>query len=286
MTKGIPMLTRHSTHGRRLPLAYDRSVRRTDQDGHLHVERCILSAAVVSDYLGREIPDSAALGFSPDRTYRLYRDADALREAAPSLRGKPILIEHQPISAADHPHSQVVGSVGSDVQFDAPNLVGSLSFWAPEAIKAIENGSMRSVSAGYRYRAIRQSGSISGQAYDGIMRDISFNHLALCDTPRVPAAVIGDALPAQLKENTNMADTISDLLMQRNAYLNDPSSTDTESFNRDWLDRLDAVLTDGKSSPAMDARRARQSAPASTGWRSGPDRLNGVLGPLSRIKVI
>lgn len=84
-------------------LALDRSVRRIDEDGHLFVERCVLSAAVVSPYYGREIPGAEALGLNPDQIYQLYRDADALRDAAETINGKPILDIHQPINAEDHP---------------------------------------------------------------------------------------------------------------------------------------------------------------------------------------
>ncbi|WP_078528757.1 DUF2213 domain-containing protein [Komagataeibacter nataicola] len=90
-------------HGRRLPLAYDRSVRRVDKDGHLFVDKCTLSSAIVSQYYGWEIPDGESLGFTRDRLYRLYRDADALRTAAPSLNGKPILMDHTAITAQTHP---------------------------------------------------------------------------------------------------------------------------------------------------------------------------------------
>lgn len=178
------------------PLALDRaSVRRVDADGHLHIAHCILSAATVSPYYGREIPGAAALGLKDDAIYSVFRPPDALMQAAPSLRGKPVLMQHTPVSAQDHPASITVGAVGSDVRFTPPNLTGSLTIWDATAIKAIENGTQRAVSAGYRYTAIRQAGTYMGTPYTLIMADIAFNHLALVAQPRVPSAIIGDAAP-------------------------------------------------------------------------------------------
>ncbi|GCD55200.1 DUF2213 domain-containing protein [Acetobacter pasteurianus] len=178
------------------PLALDRaSVRRVDADGHLHIAHCILSAATVSPYYGREIPGAAALGLKDDALYSVFRPPDALMQAAPSLRGKPVLMQHTPVSAQDHPASITVGAVGSDVRFTSPNLTGSLTIWDASAIATIENGTQRAVSAGYRYTAIRQAGTYMGTPYTLIMADIAFNHLALVAQPRVPSAIIGDAAP-------------------------------------------------------------------------------------------
>lgn len=185
-------------------LALDRSVRRTDVDGHLHIARCILSAATVCPYYGHEIPGAQALGLEPDTLYQVYRDPQALADAAASMAGKPILMQHQPVSAQDHPKEITVGAVGSDVRFEAPNLIGSLTVWDQSAIAAIESGQQRAVSAGYRYRALPQGGVHDGIPYSLTMTDITFNHLALVTQPRVKTAIIGDAAPAPHRDPTFM----------------------------------------------------------------------------------
>lgn len=182
-------------------LALDRSVRSVNEFGQLSVERCILSAAVVSPYYGREIPGAEALGLNPDQIYQLYRDADALRAAAETMNGKPILDIHQPINAEDHPREITVGSV-SNARFEAPNLVGELSVWDGDAIKAIQDGSKRCVSAGYAYDAVPETGEIDGQPYTLKMVNIRFNHLALVENPRVPTAIIGDGALSPKKEQS------------------------------------------------------------------------------------
>ena len=62
--------------------AMDKSVRRIDQDGHLHVELSNISKANVCPYFGREIPDAEKYGLKPDQIYQLYRHPDALKKAA------------------------------------------------------------------------------------------------------------------------------------------------------------------------------------------------------------
>ncbi|WP_246091395.1 DUF2213 domain-containing protein [Swingsia samuiensis] len=188
-----------------ITIALDRSVRRIDDDGHLFVDRCIVSAAVVSPYYGREIPGSKALGLDDNTLYWLYRDADELAKAASSMNGKPLIEIHQPVSADDHPREITVGSV-NNCSFEAPNLIGQLSVWDGDAIKRIEDGTKKSVSAGYAYRAVPESGSINGQPYTLKMVDIRFNHLALVEKPRVTTAIIGDsALTLPHNEEIEMA---------------------------------------------------------------------------------
>ncbi|WP_238527041.1 DUF2213 domain-containing protein [Acetobacter tropicalis] len=176
--------------------ALDRSVRRIDADGHLHIAACILSAATVCPYYGHEIPNAAALGLDPNALYQVYRDPTALQAAATSMAGKPLLMRHQPVSAQAHPSMLTVGAVGSDVHFTPPNLIGSLTIWQSAAIAAIQSGQQKAVSAGYRYRAVAQTGTHDGTPYTLVMADIVFNHLALVTEPRVKTAIIGDASPA------------------------------------------------------------------------------------------
>lgn len=182
-------------------MAFDRSVRRVDDDGHLHVERCILSAAVVSPYYGSELKDAERLGLKPDVLYQVYRDADALRDAAASMNGKPLIEIHQPISADAHPREITVGAV-NNVSFDAPDLIGELSVWDGDAIARIQDGSKRSVSAGYAYDIVPESGTINGQEYSLKMVNIRFNHLALVEKPRVDTAIIGDSASPTLERKS------------------------------------------------------------------------------------
>lgn len=175
-------------------MALDETVRHIDADGHLHITKCVLSAAGISPYWGREIPDHARLGLQPDRIYPVYRPADVLQRAASSFNGKPILLSHLPVNASQHPRGMTVGAVGKAV-FDGETVSADLTFWDKAAIDNISAGVRRGVSAGYSYRVVAETGLCEGQEYGLKMDDIRFNHLALVETPRVPRAVIGDQAP-------------------------------------------------------------------------------------------
>jgi 8-oxo-dGTP pyrophosphatase MutT (NUDIX family) len=184
-------------------LAFDRaSVRSIDRDGHLFVEITPISKANVCPYRGSEIPGCDDLGLEPDRIYRLLRDPDELKKGADTFKGKPLMLIHKPVSADDHPRNVVVGSVGTDVSFDPPYLMAPLSVWDAEAIALIDSGEQKELSSSYHYRADMTAGKTpDGEAYDGVMRDIVGNHVALVKEGRAgPDVVVGDS-----KEELNMS---------------------------------------------------------------------------------
>jgi len=198
-------ITTHEGH----PLfALDRSMRRKDADGHLHVEMSNVSKANVCPYFGREIPNGKALGLDPDKVYMLYRDPAELKAAAPTLAGKPLLLHHKPITSEDHPDELVVGSVGTDIRYEHPYLRAPLSVWRQDAIDAIEADPrdpdapvpQRELSPGYRYTADMTPGvSPEGVAFHGRMREIKFNHVAIVTEGRTGHdVVVADAQPAGL----------------------------------------------------------------------------------------
>ncbi len=191
---------------RRAVLAFDRaSVRTIDADGRLHVAMSSISKANVCPYRGSEIPDAGDLGLSPSTVYQLLRDPAELRRAASTFNNLPLLRRHVPVSADDHRPTDVVGSTGTDARFDGMYLTNSLVVWEAAAIAGINSGAQRELSAAYRYDADMTPGTFNGVRYDGIMRNIRGNHVALVETGRAGADVIvGDAaLPRTLATETN-----------------------------------------------------------------------------------
>jgi len=189
-------------------LAFDRStVRRYDEDRRLHVAASHISKANVCEYLGREIPQFAELGLNPDNLYRLYRDPEELAKGAASFNNIPILSKHVPVDARDHQPDLVIGSTGTDASFADSFLDNSLVFWAGEAIDDIESERKKELSSAYRYRADMTPGtSPDGEAYDGIMRDIIGNHVALVKEGRAGSdVVVGDSAIAKLGEVFDMS---------------------------------------------------------------------------------
>lgn len=174
--------------------AFDESVRLIDQDGRLRVAVSNISKSNVCDYLGREIPNWEALGLSSRKIYKLLRHPEELAKAAHTFNGIPILDTHVPSTAWDHPHGRVVGTTGTEAKFEPPYLKNSLIIWTEEAIDGIESNKQRELSCGYRYQVDMTPGTFEGEAYDGVMREILGNHVALVEDGRAGTDVIvGDS---------------------------------------------------------------------------------------------
>lgn len=177
-------------------IAFDRdSVRDKDANGNLHVALTNISKANVCPYLGREIPNYQELGLDPDKTYQLLRDPEELAKAARTFNNIQLLSEHTPVSADDHNPDLVIGSTGTDAVYNHPYLQNSLVVWAKKGgIDAIESEEKKQLSSAYRYRADMTPGKYLGISYDGVMRDIMGNHVAIVKVGRVGAdIVVGDS---------------------------------------------------------------------------------------------
>lgn len=186
-------------------LAFDKaSIRDYDRDGRLHVDLTPISKANICPYRGDEIPNWEGLGLDAHKIYQLYRDPEELEKAATTFNNLPILTRHVPVTAADHQPDLVVGSTGTDASFEGPYLKNTLVIWARDAIEGVESDAQKELSCGYRYRADMTPGEVNGEHFDGVMRDIVGNHLALVPSGRAgPDVVVGDS-----KEKLNMAKTV------------------------------------------------------------------------------
>jgi hypothetical protein len=177
-------------------IALDRSARSLDANGHLHIAGSNIAKACVSPYFGGEIPDFEKLGLNPQREYLLLRDPDELAKAAPSFALKPVLSTHIVVDAGDHPREVVAGTIGSDVTWSPPYLQADLEIWDGQDIEAIETKRKAQLSPAYRYEADMTPGTYQGERYDGVMRNISGNHLALVDVGRQgPDVMAADSKP-------------------------------------------------------------------------------------------
>jgi hypothetical protein len=187
-------------------LAFDRaSVRTIDAYGRMHVEITNISKAAVNPYRGSEIPDWERLGLDPDRIYFLLRDPEELARAAPTFNNIQLLYIHTPVSASEPQKEVVVGSTGTDAVFEAPYLKNSLAVWDAVAIAGVDSREQHELSSAYGYRADMTAGVYQGVPYDGVMRDIRGNHVALVEVGRAgPDVVVGDSNTLKPSENPKM----------------------------------------------------------------------------------
>ena len=179
-------------------MAFDRqSARSIDADGRLHVSKTNISKANVCPYFGREIPNWQELGLDGDKVYRLYRDPEELAKGASTFNNLPILNKHIRVTVEEPKKENVVGSIGSDVSFDEQYLKASLCVWDAPAIAGVESEKQCELSAAYYYRADMTPGTApDGEAFDGVMRDIKGNHLALVEAGRAgPDVYVADSDP-------------------------------------------------------------------------------------------
>ena len=163
--------------------------RRYDADGRLHIMRTPISKATVNPYYGREIPGATELGLEPERVYYMLRDPGELAKAAQSFARVQLMFVHTAVSADDPKQDSIAGTVGSDVEFEAPYLMADLCVWDAEAIAGIETETVQELSSSYRYRADMTPGMYEGQRHDGVMRDIQGNHVALVKAGRAGSDV-------------------------------------------------------------------------------------------------
>lgn len=180
----------------------------------MHVSRSNISKANVCPYMGKEIPGWKELGLDAEKIYRLYRDPEELAKGAATFNNLPILLDHTYVSAEKPEKERVIGSM-SGVEFGDPYLAADLCFWDKAAIDAINAEAIEELSSAYHYKADMTPGTTpEGEAFDGVMRDIVGNHLALVEKGRAGSDVIvADSDPFYKKESAMKQTKLGKALM-------------------------------------------------------------------------
>ena len=202
----------------RIILALDKSMRVLDENGFLHVAVSNISKAMVCPYNGSEIADiaqEAGVAVDPHRVYFLLRDPEELAAGASTFNGIPLTYVHEPLSSEDlatDPEKKeiVVGALGTDAIFVKPYLQNSLVVWDAAAIQRIQTREQVELSCAYRWVLDMTPGTYEGVAYDGVMRKLRGNHVALVDEGRAgPDVLVADAKPKTHKEQSTMKKKLS-----------------------------------------------------------------------------
>lgn len=176
--------------------------RTVDDFGRMRVDVSNISKAAVNPYYGREIPGCVALGLDPEQVYMLLRDPEELRKGAHTFNELPILSKHIPVTAEKPSQELIIGTTGTNAVFEEPYLRNSTSWWVSDAILGIKSGTVQELSSAYAYDADMTPGVYGGVKYDGVMRNIRGNHVALVTEGRAgPDVVVGDS---KLLEKTQM----------------------------------------------------------------------------------
>lgn len=181
--------------------AFDKaSVRTYDEDGMMHVALTPISKSNVCIYYGKEIPNSEELGLEPNKAYRLLRDPEELKKAVSTFNNKPVLNKHIGVTVIDPPKDAIVGSTGERAEFDGTYLKNSMVIWDLDSILGVETEKQKEISSSYRYRLDLTAGEYEGETYDGVMRDIVCNHVAIVPSGRAgPDVFVYDSKPIGIK---------------------------------------------------------------------------------------
>lgn len=216
------------------------SARSYDGNGHLIVDKTIITKAAVNPYYGREIPNHEALGLDPNKIYNLLRDPAELEKGMKSFGGLPLMLKHVPVSADDPQKEYVVGSIGTELNMDGEDVKTSLRVWDQEAINLIEKEKLNELSSGYAYEPDMTAGEYNGVKYDGIMRNIHGNHVALVERGRIGRdAIIADSLPELLEFNMKLK---KGALAKINARAKTLLGLDADLSTEEIKELIDAVV--------------------------------------------
>lgn len=96
-----------------------------------------------------------------------------------SLQGAPVTDLHHGLVTSKNWRDLTVGHAGDTVRKDGRYVAGELVVQDEREIELVENGERCDVSLGYRCRFDATPGVFEGEAYDGVQRDIVYNHVAL-----------------------------------------------------------------------------------------------------------
>ena len=182
------------------------TMRSQDDNNFLTVKEQIITSEGVFPYLGKEIPNYEALGLDPNKIYKLYRPASEIKKGVRTFDNMPLLCDHTVVYYDEPPTDKFIGTLGNDVYFDDKDnkLKGTIAFWTKDAIDDLNDGK-KGLSAAYRYTPVMDNGTYNGTAYDGVMTNLSANHVAHVDNPRDSSAIVNDS---------------ADLINNRSEYMN------------------------------------------------------------------
>ena len=178
------------------------SARHLDSNGHLIVDRTVITKAAVNPYFGKEIPNHQGLGLQPDKIYNLLRDPEELRKGMNTFAAIQLLLQHIPVDAMEPQKELTVGAIGSEFEMDDEGRVWAmLRVHDQEGIDYIQSGKMQELSAGYAYTPDMTAGEWNGIPYDGVMRDIRGNHVAIVERGRIGRdAIVADEMPNDIED--------------------------------------------------------------------------------------
>lgn len=227
------------------------SKRTFDENGYLHVKTSNITKEQVVPYVGDSIPGWEELGLKPKAIYQIYRPADEIEKAAETFNGLPLSLDHWNMDAANMPKDKIVGSLGTDAAFDAPYLTNSLTVTDADAIERIKSGEFRDLSAGYLCDVEMQDGIFDGKHYDGRMKNIRGNHVALVREGRAGHDVrVADSAP--MKGGEDKMDKWKTLFLELVETIKNGGDEPMEEIKKEEVIKEDSAPDMTNTAPAVE----------------------------------
>jgi hypothetical protein len=193
----------------------------------------------VQEYAAHSLGLDRTAGIDPMRIIRMHRPDEEVFEAASmaSFEGAPVTLEHPDDDVTADNWARLAKGEVRGVTRDGDFLGAQIIIRDAKAIAAVMSGKVE-LSNGYQFEADMTPGETArGEKYDGIMRKIRGNHVAIVDVARCGSAcrisdsenltnganemneviktrkVAIDGLPVQIEESA--ADAVETLIKQR-----------------------------------------------------------------------
>lgn len=156
---------------------------RITRDGYLVADALVARANNIQEYLAGEL---GLTDRAPGEVVRIFRPesevfaADSMASAA----HRPITIDHPPVMVDAKNWKQYArGEMGDEIARDGEFVRVPVKVMDAEAIESVL-ADRQEFSMGYGVDLDMTAGSYKGQAYDGSVKNIRYNHLAACRTAR------------------------------------------------------------------------------------------------------
>lgn len=152
---------------------------RIDDDGMLRVTAQILADGVY-EYGPHEVPKGTGVG--PDGLSHIYIPlSEFTADALKTLEGKPVIMGHHEWRDTENTQSDglTVGAVAGKPEIRGPYVVVDLLINEKSAIDGVVSGKLTETSAAYDSTFTIQEGQYKGQGFNGVQKDLRFNHVLL-----------------------------------------------------------------------------------------------------------
>lgn len=156
---------------------------RITRDGYLVADALVAKANNIQEYRASELGLTDRAGSDVVRIFRpeaAVFAADALASAA----HRPVTIGHPPVMVdAKNWREYARGDMGGEVVRDGEYVRVSIKMMDADAVESVM-ADHREFSMGYQCKLDMTPGEFGGQAYDGAISELRYNHLAACRAAR------------------------------------------------------------------------------------------------------